>query len=62
MSVYLNVTEQNVIELAKLLDQQKNRKATKIENKILKQTHGKILAESSKPITEKLEKVNESTK
>ena len=44
-----------------MAEQQKNQRAEKIEDKILKPTHGKHLAESFTPITEKLSEVNEST-
>ena len=66
MSIYSNVTEQDLIILRKLADQQKNQRALKIENRILKQTHDEKLAKSLSPITEpitkKLEEVNISTK
>ena len=54
MSNYSNVTEKDLIILRKLADQQKNQRALKIENRILKQTHDIILAESLSPITKKL--------
>ena len=38
MSIYSNVTEQDLINLRKLAEQQKNQRALKIENRILKQT------------------------
>ena len=62
MSIYCNVTEKNLDNLRKLADQQKEQKALKIKNKILKQTHDIKLAESLSPITKKLEEVNKSTK
>ena len=61
MSIYSNVTEQDLIHLRKLAEQQKNQRALKIENRILKQTHDVKLAESLSPITKKIEKVNQST-
>ena len=65
MSIYSNVTEQDLINLRKLAEQQKEQKALKIKNRILKQTHDKKLAESlshiTEPITERLDKVNEFT-
>ena len=61
MSIYSNVTEQDLINLRKLAEQQKNERALKIKNKILKQTHDIKLAESRSPITEKLDEVNKST-
>ena len=65
MSIYSNVTEQGLINLRKLREQQKNQRALKIKNRILKQTHDEKLAESlspiTEPITERLDKVKEST-
>ena len=61
MSIYSNVTEQDLINLRKLAEQQKNQRALKIKNRILKQTHDTKLAESLSPITKKLEEINEST-
>ena len=59
MSIYSNVTEQDLAE------QQKNQRALKIKNRILKQTHDVKLAESlspiTKPIKERLDEVNKST-
>ena len=57
MSIYSNVTEQDLINLRKLAEQQKNQRAEKIENKILKQTHDINLAESLSPITENVDDV-----
>ena len=45
MSIYPNVTEQDLHNLRKLAEQQKNQRAEKIKNRILKQTHGIKLAE-----------------
>ena len=61
MSIYSNVTEQDWINLRKLAEQQKNERALKIKNRILKQTHDDKLAKSFSPITERLDKVNKST-
>ena len=61
MSIYSNVTEQDLISLRNLAEQQKNQRALKIKKRILKQTHDIKLAESLSPITKKVE-VNESTK
>ena len=61
MSIYSNVTEQDLINLRKLAEQQKEQRALKIKNRILKQTHDKKLAESLIPITDKLDEVNKST-
>ena len=52
MSVFPNVTEQDLIDLRKLVEEQKNQRAEKIKNKILEQTHIK-LAESLSPIIKK---------
>ena len=62
MSIYSNVTEQDMINLRKLAQHQKEQRALKIKNRILKQTHDVKLAESLSPITKKLEEVNKSTK
>ena len=62
MSIHSNVTKQDLINLRKLAEQQKNQGAEKIINRILKQTHDVKLAESSSPITKKLDTINESTK
>ena len=55
MSIYSNVTEQDLINLRKVAEQQKEERAPKIKNKILKQTHNEKLAESLKPITKRLD-------
>ena len=55
MSIYSNVTEQDLINLRKLAQQQKEQRAEKIRNRILKQTHDIKLAESLSPITKKLD-------
>ena len=47
--------------MRKLAEDQKNQRALKIKNGIFKQTHDKKTAESSVPITEKLDEGNEST-
>ena len=57
MSIYSNVTEQDLINLRKLAEQQKNQRAEKFKSRILKQTHDIKLAESLSPITEKLDEV-----
>ena len=61
MSIYSNVTEQDLEKLLKLPDQQKEQRALKIKNRILKETHDIKLAESLSPITKRLDKVNKST-
>ena len=60
MSIYSNVTEQDLENLRKLDEQQKNQRALKIKNRILKQTHDVKLAESLSPITEKLDETNKN--
>ena len=66
MSISSNVTEEDLINLRKLAEQQKQERALKIKNRILKETHNKKLAESlspiTEPITERLDKVNKSAK
>ena len=62
MRIYSNVTEQDLINLRKIAEQQKNEGAIKIKNRILKQTLDVKLAESLSPVTKKLEEVNKSTK
>ena len=49
MSIYPIVTEQEMIELGKLAEQQKNQRANKVENIILKQTHYEKSAKASSP-------------
>ena len=61
MSVYSNVTEQDLINLRNLAEQQKEQRALEIKNRILKQTHDIKLAESLSPITKNLSEVEEST-
>ena len=58
MSIYSNVTEKYLDNLRKLAEQQKNERARKIQNKILKQTHDIKLAESLSPITKKLDETS----
>ena len=61
MSIYSKVTEQDLIVLRKLAEQQENQRAEKIRKRILKQTHDIKLAESLSPVTKKLDEVNKST-
>ena len=61
MSIYSNVTEQDLDNLRKLAEQQKEHRALKIKNRILKQTHDEKLSESLSPITKRLDKVNKYT-
>ena len=58
MSIYSNVTEQDLINLREPTEQQKNKRALKIENKSLKQTHDLKLRESLSPITKKLDETS----
>ena len=58
MSIYSNVTEEDYLNLRKLAEQQKNERALKIKNRILKQTHDIKLAESLSPITKKLDETS----
>ena len=51
MSICSNKTEQDLIILRKLAEQQKEQRALKIKNRILKQTHDVKLAESLSTIT-----------
>ena len=62
MSIYSNVTEQDLDNLRKLAEQQKNQRAPKIKNRILERTHDIKLAESLSPITKRLDEVNKSAK
>ena len=54
MSIYSNVTEQDLINLRKLAEQQKKQRALEIKNRILKQIHDIKLAEVLSPITQKI--------
>ena len=60
MSFYSNVSEQDLFYLRKLAQQQKDQRALKIKNRILKQTRDVKLAENLSPITKKLDEVNKS--
>ena len=62
MSIYSNVTEEELINLRKLAQQQKEQRATKIKNRILKQFHDEKLSESLSPITDKLDEVGKIVK
>ena len=57
MSIYSNVTEQDLNNLRKLAEQQKNERALKVKKRILKQTPDKKLAKSLSPITMRLDLV-----
>ena len=54
MSSYSIVSEQDLIILRNLGEQQKNQRATKMKNRISKQTHVIKLAENLSPIIKKL--------
>ena len=62
MSVYCDVTEQDLIYQRKLAEQEKTQWALRIENRFSKHAHDKTLAESFSPIGKKLDEVNDSTK
>ena len=51
MSIYSNVTEQDLVNLRKLAEQQKEQRALKIRNTILTETDDNKLVESLSPIT-----------
>ena len=55
MSTYPVATKQDLINLSKLAEQQKNQRATKIKTRFLKQTHDINLAGKLSPITKKVE-------
>ena len=55
MSIFSNVTKQDLINLRKLAEQQKNQRALKIKNRILERTHDVKLAESLSPLTKRLD-------
>ena len=61
MSTYSNVTEQDLNNLRKLAEQQKNQRALKNKIRILNQTHDIKLADPLSPIAKNLEEVNGST-
>ena len=60
MSIYPNVTEQDLDNLRKLAQQQKEQRAIKIKNRIIEKTHDVKLAESLSPITKKLDEVKKN--
>ena len=61
MSTYSNVTEQDLIKLRNVAEQQKIQLAFENKNRILKQTHDIKLAENLSPITKKLAENKESS-
>ena len=58
MSFFSSITEEDLINLRKLAEQQKYQNALKIKNRFLKQTHDFKTAS----ITKKLDTINDSTK
>ena len=62
MCIYSIVTEQDLINKRKLVEQQNNQRALKIKKRNLKQIHDIKLAEILSHITKKLDTINESTK
>ena len=62
MNIYSNVTEQDLIFLRKLADQQKNQRAVEIKKRISKQSHDIRLAKSLSLKTKKLDTIIERTK
>ena len=58
MSIYSNVAQDDLDNLRKLAEQQKNQRAEKIKNRILKQTQDVKLAESLSPITTKVDETS----
>ena len=58
MSIYSDVTEQDLDNLRKLAQQQKEQRALKIKNRIIEKTHDVKLAESLSPITNKLDETS----
>ena len=57
MSIYPNVTEEDLASLEKLANQQKNEKTRKIKNRIFKQTYDIKLAETFEPITKRIDEI-----
>ena len=62
MSIFSKGTEQDLTILRNLAEQQKNQRAMKIKNRILKQTDDIKLADFLSKITKKIDEVNQSTK
>ena len=57
MSIFSNVTEQDLVNLRKLVKQQKIQGAPKIQNRNFKKTQDIKVAESLSPITKKYMKL-----
>ena len=62
MRIFSNVTEQDLVNLHKLAEQQKTQRALKIKNRFLKQTHDIKLAERLSTLTKKLDTIKDSFK
>ena len=63
MSIYPDVTQEELNNLRKIAEQhKKEQRALQTKNSFLRQTHDVKLAEPLSPTTEKLDEVNESTK
>ena len=60
MSIYSNVSEQDLINLRKLAEQQNFKRALKIKSRLSKQTHDNKLPESLSPTTKKFTKRSKS--
>ena len=56
------MTEEDLNNLGKIAERQKNQRANKFKNRVLKETHDIKLAENLCPITKKLSELIESTK
>ena len=61
MSICSNITEQDLVNLRKIAEQQKNQRALEIKNRISKQTHDIKLTENISLTTKKLSEVEEPT-
>ena len=59
--IYPNATEQDMINLTEIAEQQRNQRANNIQVKFLKQTNDKKRGESFKPITKQLRDVKNCT-
>ena len=61
MSIYSNVTKQDLVNVRIPAEQQKNQRAEKIKNRNLIQTHDIKIAGKLSATTKKLDEVKEST-
>ena len=61
MSIFSNVTQQNLVNLRNLAEHYENQRGLQIEKRFLKQTHDIKLAEILSAISKKLGEVNEIT-